>query len=238
MNRYLRAAQSAIGIRRFVVASVIGAVISAYGAIREFFPRLPELPSWQLGVFVFLVIIAWWFLVRVAELEESIVPRLEIRYLDQHPFQTTDPYRSSGSEGASTRLFRVEVRNIGATSLEGCLVKLDDLRATDGREFVAGYVPIALRTQHQAGEGRPGGRFDLRPDEFKLVEVASLDETVLNSEIAMRYETTQYTPLIPRGHYELVLGAYGSPTPTRRRFRMWVEAGRLRLEALGERNAA
>ncbi len=237
VKRYLKAAQSAIGIRRFVLASVIGAIITAYGAVRARIPELPDLPSWQLGLFVFLVIISWWFLARVADLEESLKPRLEIRYLDQHPFQTSDPYRASESEGPSTRLLRVEVRNGGATSLQGCLVKLDELRAIDRRDFVAGYVPIALRTQHQAGEGRSGGRFDLRPQEFKLVEVASLDETVPNSEIALGYETPEYPNSIPRGHYELVLGAYGGPTPTRRWFRMWVESGRLHFEALGE-NAA
>ncbi len=238
MKRHLRAASSAIGVKRYVLAGAVAAGVATYEFMRGHFQVLPDLPSWQIGTFVVLLLVITAFLSRIVLLEESQEPKLKIRFDSKHPLATTDPYRATENEGPSVRKLRIEVTNTGTQTLGGCLVKLDELRSIDNSEFVAAYVPIPLLTQHQAGEGRPGGRFDLRPGESKLVEVALLDERNPKSEIVLAYETQHYPNGIPRGTYEILLSAYGGPAATKRRFRLAVYQGKLTLTDLEEPNAA
>jgi len=67
--------------------------------------------------------------------------------------------------------------NKGQHALQ-CLAKLESMRRTDGAPFKNAFLPIGLTTQHQRGQGRAAGPFNLRPGESKLVEVASLSELI------------------------------------------------------------
>jgi hypothetical protein len=143
------------------------------------------------------------------------------------PFEETEP--ASGS-GPAIRYFSVAIKNLSASGVENCLVKLTRMKALDGKEFKNVYLPIGLLTQQQQIQCRPGGPFNLRAGETKYVRIASLDERDANSEIALAYETSGIPNLVPRGDYLLKLVAFGGSDPTELTLRLNVDAeGRLKL---------
>ena len=137
----------------------------------------------------------------------------------------------AGALGLCHRTWRLQVTNRGHTALE-CIAKLEAMTCTDDPKFQNAFLPIALITQHQSGQGRAGGSFNLRPGEVKLVEVASLDETVENSEIRLHYETSNYPCQVPRARYKLKVSIYGAHKPREFECFLYVDGtGRLRLRA-------
>lgn len=127
------------------------------------------------------------------------------------------------------RRFKLRVRNTGGETLDNCLVKLTDLRGSD--DVQRAFVPIGLVTEHQHYQRRPGGKFNLRPGEDKLIWVASLDERRPAGEIQLYYEASNYPNMLARDNYSLEITAYGSPTPHTKCYRMYVtENGEFRLE--------
>ena len=225
MKAYFRALSRAVGIKRFVVGSAISVAISLYGLLREWLESnnslvLPNLPTWQLAVVVFLVLLGWWLLGRIVELEKEIEPQLEILFEPKTPFVITEPMNA---QGHAIRQFRVKVANNSIRNIENCLVKLEDIKRLDAPDFANRFTPIGLGTQHQMMQMRERGVFNLRGREHKLVEVAFLDETDKKSEIRLQYEYLNYPSAIPRGSYELTIKAYGGGDPVERRFKLFVD---------------
>jgi hypothetical protein len=153
---------------------------------------------------------------------------LVVEYKNEAPFEEAEP---AEAEGHALRYYRVRVHNLSASTLTNCIVKLEEMRRTDGTKFKNTFLPSGLITQHQLLQQRQGGVFNLRAGEGKLVEVACLDETKPDSEILLQYETNQYPRAVPREDYLLTLKAYGGNQPVEASFRLYVDQkGYLRLE--------
>lgn len=152
---------------------------------------------------------------------------LEILFGGGHPYEVTHP---ADAKAHAQRFLGVGVKNNGPEHIDSCLVKLERIKAADGRDFKNVFVPVGLVTQHQLLQKRTGGRFNLSPGETKYVWVACLDEAKAESEIALQYETDKYPNLIPRGSYIVTLRAYGAGDPAEAVLRLFVDsAGYLRL---------
>ncbi|MEW5943117.1 MAG: hypothetical protein AB1710_04590 [Pseudomonadota bacterium] len=225
MKAYWRAFTHAVGLRRFFVGSLISVLISLYNFLRKWLEQkgflvLPDLPAWQLGIVFFGVLLLWWLIGRIVELEIEIEPQLEITFEPGSPYVITEPMNT---QGHATRLFRVKVENKSVRNLENCLVKLEDIKRLDVEDFANRFTPVGLITQHQLLQKREGGVFNLRGKEHKFVEVAFLNESDEKSEIGLQYENREYPNAIPRGSYELTIKAYGGGKPVERKFKMFVD---------------
>lgn len=153
---------------------------------------------------------------------------LEMTIGSRHPFEVTHP---ADAKKHAQRCLCVGVKNAGTEHIPNCLVKLERIKAADGRDFKNVFVPVGLVTQHQLLQQRTGGRFNLSPGETKYVPVACLDETTSDTEIALQYETDKYPNLIPRGSYLLTLRAYGAGSPGEIVVRLSVDSnGYLRIQ--------
>lgn len=142
------------------------------------------------------------------------------------PFELTHPADASG---LALRTLRIEVSNASHEALQ-CLAMLEHMERSDGKPFSNSFLPIGLSTQHQEGEGRARGPFNLRAKQRKLVCVASLDETDPSTEIRLHYETDAYPNLVPRASYKLRISVYGGHKPATISCRLYVDGrGRLRL---------
>lgn len=224
MKAYFKALIHAIGIRRFVVGSTVSLIVSLYGHLRQWLGSVnlwvpPDVESWKLALFTFLVFLGWWLLGRIVELEKEIEPQLDIVFRPESPFVITEPMNK---QGHAIRLVRIQVINKSVRNLENCLVKLENIRRLDKPNFANRFTPVGLITQHQLLQRREGGVFNLRGKEDKLVEVAFLDETKKKSEIGLQYEYRGYPNPIPRGSYELTIKAYGGGDPVERKFKLSV----------------
>lgn len=225
MKDYFRAISHAVGLRRFVIGSTISVAIYLYGFLRAWLEQkgflvLPDLPAWQLAVVVFVVLLVWWLVGRIVELEKEIEPQLEIKFEPASPYVITEPMNT---QGHATRLFRVEVENKSIRNLDNCLVKLENIKRLDDKEFANRFTPVGLITQHQLLLKRKGGVFNLRGKERKFIEVAFLNEEDKNSEIGLQYENREYPNAIPRAPYELTIKAYGGGEPVERKFKISVD---------------
>ena len=145
---------------------------------------------------------------------------IAIEYKKEAPFEETEP---AEAQGHALRYYRVRVRNLSASTLTNCIVKLEDMLRTDGTKFKNIFLPVGMMTQHQLLQQRQDGLFNLHVGEHKFVEVACLDETKPDSEIVLQYETTQYPRAVPREDYTLTLRAYGGNHPVEVSFRLYVD---------------
>jgi hypothetical protein len=160
---------------------------------------------------------------------------LEISFRSGHPFEVTHP---ADAKSHAQRCFGIGITNNGSEHIDSCLVKLEHIKAADGRNFKNVFVPVGLATQHQLLQQRKGGRFNLSSGETKYVWVACLDETKPDTEIALQYETDKYPNLIPRGSYLLTVRAYGGVSPVEIVLRLFVDdKGYLRLQRGSQRRA-
>jgi hypothetical protein len=71
------ALESAAGIRRYVIAGLISFAVAAFDYVRSATERrgmtaLVGMPSWGVGVIVFLAIVSWWLLERLVTFERQI----------------------------------------------------------------------------------------------------------------------------------------------------------------------
>jgi len=158
---------------------------------------------------------------------QKVEAGLTIYYQKAAPYEVTEP---AGATGHAFRYQRLKIKNITNTTLDNCIVKLEEMRRSDGVIFNTAFLPVGLITQHQRLQGRTGGLFKLRAGEEKYVEIAYLDEANPNSEIGLQYETNQYPNSVPRNNYILRIKVYGSNQPLEAFFRLYVdEDGYLRL---------
>ena len=175
-------------------------------------------PWWTLVPFTI-----WWIvglIMRQVHIEKT---DLTILFENRAPFEITEP---SGTKGHAVRKFRVGIRNDGSRDLNGCLVKLVELR--DQRKTYRSFLPVSLRTEHQTLQHR-SGRFNLSRGEHKILEVVEMNEKNSNSEIILRYESTDYPNMISRQNYIVTLEAYGGGKPRSERFKLNVDNGFLRF---------
>jgi hypothetical protein len=207
------------------VINVVAFVVAVIWAIRQpdFEPILASL-----GLLATLVSL----LVSEGRSKDSF---LEISFRNGHPFEVTHP---ADTKSHAQRCFGIGITNNGSEHIDNCLVKLERIKAADGRDFNNVFVPVGLATQHQLLQQRKGGRFNLSPGETKYAWVACLDETKSDTEIALQYETDKYPNLIPRGSYLLTLRAYGDGNPAEIVLRLFVDdKGYLRLQRGSPRRA-
>ena len=142
------------------------------------------------------------------------------------PFEMTHP---ADAAGLALRTLRIEVSNAGQEALQ-CLAKLERMERSDGKPFGNSFLPIGLSTQHQEGEGRTRGLFNLRAGEKKLLSVASLNEADPSAEIRLHYETDAYPNPVPRGSYRIGISVYGGHKPATINCRLYVDGrGQLKL---------
>lgn len=79
--------ESAAGVRRYVVAGLIALVVGAFDYLRRVTEQrgmtaLVGMPSWAVGIVVFLAIVGWWLLERLVKLERQMKgARLELAKL-------------------------------------------------------------------------------------------------------------------------------------------------------------
>lgn len=230
MKRYFKALHTALGIKRYILGSVVLFLLAVYRALHAWSPDLPALPTWELAIAIVLLLSGWWLLQRVVALETELEPNLEFVFGNGPPFEITEPMNSPGQ---ALRFFRVKVANTSIQDLPNCLVMLDEVRTSDGQIYPNRYVPVGLTTDHQLLQKRKRGVFNLRGKQYKFVVVACLDEKNPNSEIGFLYENDTYFNTIPRGSYFVTLVGYGGGLPIRKQFNLSVDGnGRLRMRAV------
>ncbi len=135
--------------------------------------------------------------------------------------------------GHAVRLVRFQVTNRSRRESFECLAKLTAMVRADGKSFNNAFLPVALATQHQVGQERERGAFNLRGGESKIVELAWLEESSPASEIRLVYETLNYPNSVPRAHYHLTVVVYGAGKPVEAKLQLYVNGrGRLTLRGL------
>lgn len=244
MKKWWNAASRAMGVRKYIVFASATGVPVAYGwfsshASAALSLHLPQVPWLSLALLAGMALLGFWFLQRLVSLEEELEPRLDIEFVNSHPFSILDP----GLTGTPMRFLRIRVTNRCTRTLNSCIVKLEEFYDKDGK---AGFfVPIALITQHQLWQQREGGPFALRGKETKYIEVAAMSEPSTNGAILLQYETNtakppngvRYPNTVPasNGPYTLRLTAFGGGAPTSQSYRLDVdEQGRLRMQLIAE----
>jgi len=244
LTKWLRAANAAMGVRKYVILVSATAAPVAYGWLSSNAQRLlgfdlPQSPWFAIALLAGAGLLLFWFLQRLVSLEEELEPRLQIEFKDEHPFSIVD----AGVAGPLRRFIRIRVTNKSAQMLRSCIVKLETLHDKDGNPGF--YVPIALITQHQLLQEREGGPFALRGGEAKFVEVAAITEPSSDQEITLQYETNTHKPpngvqypntiSASNGPYTLRITAYGGGMPTSRSYRLFVnDRDRLRMETIAD----
>ena len=224
MKRYLRALHGALGVKRYILGSVVLFVIGIYEAFRAWLPsygiELPILPTWEVAIGLVLLFLVWWLLQRVVEVEKELEPNLEIMFGLGPPYEITEPMNA---EGHAQRFFRIKVANTSTKHLDNCLVMLEEMKTEQGQIYPNRYVPVGLTTDHQLLQEHRCGVFNLRGEQYKFIVVACLDEKVSDSEIAFMYENDKYANTVPRNNYQITLVAYGGGVPKRKKFNISVD---------------
>lgn len=241
MKRYFKALHGALGVKRYILGSVVLFVIGIYKALRAWLPSYgiepPNLPTWEIAVGLVLVFVVWWLLQRVVEVEKELEPKLIVSFGEGPPYEITEPMNA---DGHAQRFFRVKVENASAKDLDNCLVMLEEMQTEKGQIYPNRYVPVGLTTDHQLLQERRKGVLKLRGKQYKFVVVACLDEKASDSEIAFLYENDKYANTVPRNNYKITLIAYGGGIPTRKQFNISVdENGFLKMRSeQGDKNVA
>lgn len=224
MKRHFRALHGALGVKRYILGSVVLFVIGVYEALRAWLPtygiKLPSLPTWEIAIAIVLLLLVWWLLQRVVEIEKELEPNLEILFGEGPPYEITEPMETNGH---AQRFFRVKVVNTSTKDLNNCLVMLEEMKTEQGQIYPNRYIPIGLTTDHQLLQERRRGVFELRGKQYKFIVVACLDENVSDSEIAFLYENDKYANTVPRNNYQITLVAYGGGVPKRKQFNISVD---------------
>lgn len=157
--------------------------------------------------------------------------QLSISFAPGKPYEQTEP---AGAAGKALRYFSVAVKNTGQIDLDSCLVKITSMKAIDGEHFENVFLPIALITQQQQLQGRPGGRFHLRCGETKHVRVVAMNELDETSEIVLAYEDPNIPNLVRRGSFQITLEAFGGDQPSKMLLKVSVGPdGVLRVQKYG-----
>lgn len=235
IKQHFKALHGALGIKRYILGSVVLFVISIYKILEVTLPKynihfLPKLPAWEIAIGIVLLFVVWWLLQRVVSLEEELEPKLDILFEEGAPYEITEPMQSSG---LAQRFYRVKIINKSIRDISNCLVVLEEIRTPDGNIYPNRYVPVGLTTDHQLLDKRRRGVFNIRGKQYKFVVVAVLDEAEPNSEIALLYENESFYNTIPRGTYILSLSAYGGGLPARKELQLTVDnAGHLKMVAI------
>ena len=171
-------------------------------------------PFWAVLPIALLVAIALYR--KVLALEARITPKLEVIFdaLDAR-FHCV----SNVSQGRGVREFRIGIKNAGGELVQSCSIRLDNLEDKFG--WAHPRVPYGLRRLDNQGP------FPLRPDEFKLAYVASLDERQRDSKVVVPFHDGQQATL-DRKEYKLTIGAYFEKgVSSVRQFRLFVDNGTL-----------
>ena len=235
IKQHLQALHGALGVKRYILGSVVLLAISVYGFLGEILPKydihvLPNLPTWEIAIGVILLIVIWWLIQRVVELEKMIEPQLDIQFEDKPPFVITEPIQATEH---AQRFCRIKIINKSVKDLSKCLVVLEEIKTPDGEVYPNRFIPVGLTTDHQFLGNRKRGEFNLRGKQYKFIVVACLDETKPNSEITFMYENENLPNGIPRGTYQLNISAYGGGQPTRKKLEVSVDgSGHLRMKAV------
>lgn len=230
MKNYFKALHGALGIKRYILGSIVLFIVGIYEALRVGFPELPNIPTWQIAIVLVLICLVWWILQRLVEVEKELEPNLEILFDNGSAYEITEPMNS---EGHTERFFRVKVSNTSTRDLDNCLVMLEEMRTEDGIVYPNRYLPVGLTTDHQLLQRRRRGVFNLRGKQYKFIVVASLDEKIPESEITLLYENENYANKVPRNTYEIRLVVYGGGMPKRENFKISVdENGYLKMEKI------
>jgi hypothetical protein len=188
-----------------------------------------ETPDWVFYV-VASVLGGTIIAVRLAIIE---VPKVKISYRRGYPFEILDTWEfDRGAQLHRVRRYLISVTNVSYKDLK-CLAKIVDLRDNLGTEFA--FLPVGIRTEHQRYQGRTGD-FNLRSGEHKMLEILTMDEANLNSEIQILYERPDIVPSFVRRDrkYVLEIAVYGAGSPVKKRFMFFVRNDDLILESFDE----
>src|SRR3989344_2424035 len=147
VKRYFRALHGALGVKRYILGSVVLFVIGGYEALHAWLPaygiELPILPTWEIAIVIVLLFLVWWQLQKLVEIEKELEPNLEILFGEGPPFEITEPMNT---DGHTQRFFRVKVANTSTKDLNNCLVMLDEMQTAQGRIYPNRYIPVGLTT--------------------------------------------------------------------------------------------
>lgn len=112
VKRYFRALHGALGVKRYILGSVVLFVIGVYEALRAWLPtygiELPKLPTWEIAIAIVLLFLAWWLLQTLVEIAKELEPNLEVLFGEGPPYEITEPMNTGGH---AQRFFRVKVAN-------------------------------------------------------------------------------------------------------------------------------
>ena len=224
------AAWRALGNRVSAIAAVVTGTPRFINWISGYLCMQVIPNPWMWGTIAGLLVVVASLFWRIFQLEKIVIPKIEVAHdVDE----MTDP--ASGPDRV-VRFLRLEVRNPDPIQLDNCFVELEELINPDGsRGF---FPPIGLITQDQMLEQGVVGPFRLRGGQRTLVHIATLDETVSDSEIELRYASKVWNK-IPRTTwlkpYKIKLMAYGGGSPVKRRFFLYVDdTGRLTMRPIKE----
>ncbi|MFZ1992004.1 MAG: hypothetical protein WAW96_19790, partial [Alphaproteobacteria bacterium] len=117
--------KEAVGVRRFIFASVVLAVLGAIKwLVSRGSPWASQIPTWSVMIIVPLVLLLWWLLEYANRSRLQAIPALRIEHGDSAPFSVTEP---SMSINPAVRTIRIKVTNTGQLNLDNCLVKLEEM---------------------------------------------------------------------------------------------------------------
>lgn len=224
---------------RWIVLA-IAAAASAYAAAVQFkwispplqarvVNAVQALPSWWPHILAVVVIfVAIRFYIRIVALERTVhdlvTPKAVIEIAPD--FETLR---------GSTRLFRIHMRNVSALRLESCSLRLDECVAEDNTPLVI-HFPAGLERDDGWGPcplspNSPKGSTFIQRDESDLENPIRL-----NCISSLKYGDYKEFPqhLDPRGIYRIRIGVHPQASqPHQRRFKVFVQDGRLRVEDSG-----
>ena len=207
----------------------------ALAAVRHYLPSVdsavPDL-EWQLLLWTLLCIFGVRFVLapytiakedaekiyrqqrEIDELQDRLKPRLVILGV---VYETEPSQAISFPNIPCIREAKIQVRNTGAEILRGCLVKLENLTSDAWHQHKWGQS--VLKT----------GQFTLLAGEDRLIDVARLDEKVVEQEIMIQFESAP--PPVPwNDTYYFDIVAYSESPPDSKKFKLYVDDGRLTME--------
>ncbi len=213
----------AIGLRRFVIATVVTTVLASYEWLRNHFPGLPfpQIPAWVLASLTALTLINWWTLGYATELDIAAKPKMRIRFDPTFTEMRAAPNNSN----KNIRAYWVRLENASTTEVQNCKVNIESI-TRDGINLI-NFVD-SLKRRITGGEV-----FPLRDGDPKDVDVIMMDEAASPPKMEVCFWRENHKNFsLSNGNYVFNLAAVASnSTVSRKSFRVRIsDAGQLQFE--------
>ena len=232
LKKRLQTLNAALGVKRFIIASVVTVVLALLEWANENFQVnwLPDIPAWTVIVGVPLILITWWVFEYAHKLKQRLEPRLSVTFDPKIPhYMTTEPKHS---RELAVRTFRIQVENTGGENIRGCSVKLEKLLDRNEPSFSReANCCFRLMTDRPENPRQTGHRteFDLAPGDKEFVDIVTKDEINDQTHYVLCYAITPSNPnpwsRIPqsKGSHFLTVRVVGDREPILRTYKISVD---------------